>query len=244
MFETSVVALRQHARHRFILLSGSAVMHGAIVAAIVSAGLRSVQFPERTPLQLTLFRPVATVALPPAAAPPRAEAATPAARPLPHPALTAPQVVPDVEPEVPAATASDATAAAEQTGNSGAEHGGSGIDGVVGGVGDSTGTDLVSGPPDGIYHVGKNVTAPVVLHRVEPVYPQLAIRSHLQGVVEVECIIDKSGRIRDVRVVHSTFGVFDASAVDAVRQWIFAPGRLDGSPVDTIFDLTVRFAMR
>ena len=34
------------------------------------------------------------------------------------------------------------------------------------------------------------------------------------------------------------------SIIDAVRQWLFAPGTLNGQAVDTIFQLTVKFQVR
>jgi protein TonB len=96
----------------------------------------------------------------------------------------------------------------------------------------------------GPLHVGNGVKSPVVLHRVEPVYPPVAIRAHMSGSVVVQCIIDKAGRIRDVHVVMSTFAAFEQPAIDAVRQWIFAPGSLNDQPVDTIFELTVKFQVK
>jgi TonB family protein len=60
-------------------------------------------------------------------------------------------------------------------------------------------------------------------------------------MVVVECIIDKTGRVRESHVVSSTSPLFNQSAVDAVQQWQFAPGSLHGNAVDTIFDLTVTF---
>ncbi|HEX9492857.1 MAG TPA: energy transducer TonB, partial [Thermoanaerobaculia bacterium] len=92
--------------------------------------------------------------------------------------------------------------------------------------------------------VGNGVTAPVALRRVEPLYPPLAVRARMSGSVLLQCIIDKSGRIRDVHVVSSTFSAFEQPAIDAVQQWLFAPGTLKGEPVDTIFELTVRFQVK
>ena len=72
----------------------------------------------------------------------------------------------------------------------------------------------------------------------------MALVGHISGSVVVECVIDKSGHIRDVHVAHSTFGAFEQPAVDAVQQWLFTPGTLNGQPVDTIFQLTVQFVVR
>ncbi len=66
----------------------------------------------------------------------------------------------------------------------------------------------------------------------------------MNGTVVLQCVIDKAGHIRDVRVVTSTFGAFEQPAIDAVQQWLFAPGTLNGQAVDTIFELTVRFQVK
>jgi hypothetical protein len=47
-----------------------------------------------------------------------------------------------------------------------------------------------------------------------------------------------------VHVATSSFGAFEQPAIDAVRQWVFAPGTLNGQAVDTIFELTVRFQVK
>ena len=77
--------------------------------------------------------------------------------------------------------------------------------------------------------------------RVQPFYPKLALTARMNGTVIVECIIDKTGRVREAHVVRSTSTLFDQTAVDAVQQWQFAPGSLHGQAIDTIFDLTVTF---
>ena len=89
-----------------------------------------------------------------------------------------------------------------------------------------------------------DVKAPVVIRRVTPEYPRIALQARKNGWVIVECIIDKSGHIREARIVGSNFGAFEQPALDAVQQWLFAPGTLHGEPVDTIFDLTVKFEVR
>jgi outer membrane biosynthesis protein TonB len=52
-----------------------------------------------------------------------------------------------------------------------------------------------------ILRVGGAVKAPVVLERVEIVYPVRAREARVQGVVVVEAVIGRDGRVRDVRVL-------------------------------------------
>jgi protein TonB len=98
--------------------------------------------------------------------------------------------------------------------------------------------------PDVIYRPGADVKPAVVIQRVDPLYPRLAIAARMSGTVVIHCVIDKSGNIREPQVMSSTFTAFNQPAIDAVQQWRFSPGTMRGKPVDTYFELTVRFSMR
>ncbi|MEA2328097.1 MAG: hypothetical protein QOE68_3056, partial [Thermoanaerobaculia bacterium] len=113
-------------------------------------------------------------------------------------------------------------------------------DGVAGGIGTE---GAGSGDVAPMRPIGE-VKAPVIVRRVLPDYPSVAVRGRINGWVIVECIIDKTGHIRDARVLKSSFAAFEQPALDAVQQWVFSPGSLHGQPVDTIFDLTVTFQVR
>lgn len=96
------------------------------------------------------------------------------------------------------------------------------------------------GPP---YRVGEDVKAPVVINRVEPIYPAEARANRIAGIVVVETVIDRNGKVRDVTVLKPLPYGLDQAAVDAVKQWTFRPGTMDGRPVDVIFNLTVDFRL-
>jgi len=65
---------------------------------------------------------------------------------------------------------------------------------------------------------------PSALVRVPPVYPPGARARGVQGRVVVEFTIGADGRVADPQVVEATpRGVFEGAALDAVRQWRFAP---------------------
>lgn len=91
------------------------------------------------------------------------------------------------------------------------------------------------------YRVGGDVKAPVVISRVEPVYPAEARAHRVSGIVIVEAVIDRDGNVRDVKVLKPLpFGV-DQAAADAVKQWKFSPGTRNGEPVEVFVNLTVSF---
>ncbi len=91
------------------------------------------------------------------------------------------------------------------------------------------------------YRIGGDVKAPVLIGRVEPVYPAEARAYGVSGLVIVEAVIDRGGKVRDVKVLKPLpFGV-DQAAADAVKQWKFSPGTRNGEPVDVYGILTVQF---
>jgi protein TonB len=91
--------------------------------------------------------------------------------------------------------------------------------------------------------VGGHVQAPRKIRHVDPVYPDLARRAGVSGIVILECVIDREGRIRSVEVLRGQ-PLLDAAAVDAVRQWTYRPTLLNGVPVEIVMTVTVRFANR
>jgi protein TonB len=104
--------------------------------------------------------------------------------------------------------------------------------------------DLPENPP-GPLRVGGDVKAPIKEKSVPPVYPELARKARIQGVVIIEAVIDREGNVVRAKVLRSPgahFG-FDQAAVDAVKQWKFKPGTQNGKPVDVIFTLTVIFKL-
>lgn len=95
--------------------------------------------------------------------------------------------------------------------------------------------------PERIYTISEGVKAPKVIRQVKPDYPAVALQLKKNGYVVVECTIDRTGMVRDARVASASFPPFGAAAIEAVRQWQFEPGTLNGRPVDVRFHLTVQF---
>jgi TonB family protein len=116
---------------------------------------------------------------------------------------------------------------------------------------DSIQTSWMSGPPkkviaadhDGPFRVGGDVMAPVVVNRVEPLYSEEARKARIGGIVILEVVIDRTGVVKDARVLRPLPFGLDQAALDAVKQWRFRPGTLNGAPVDVIFTLTVNFML-
>jgi len=113
------------------------------------------------------------------------------------------------------------------------------VGGMVGGTPGGTGTEAPTGP----LRVGGDVKAPRISNRVEPKYTEVARRARIQGIVIVEAIIDKNGNVDRVKVIRGLPMGLTESAVNAVKQWKFRPGTLNGRSVDVIFNLTVNFRL-
>jgi TonB family protein len=69
-----------------------------------------------------------------------------------------------------------------------------------------------------------------ILTKVEPVYPDLAKRMHLGGVVKVEAIVRSNGNVKSTRVVGGN-PVLIESATDAIRKWKFETTSSDSTEV-------------
>jgi protein TonB len=81
-----------------------------------------------------------------------------------------------------------------------------------------------------------------IIRRVMPVYPQLARQMRLSGTVRLEGVIARDGRVVNLQVI-SGHPMLVASAVEAVRQWIYRPTLLNGQAVEVIAPIDVRFIL-
>jgi protein TonB len=122
------------------------------------------------------------------------------------------------------------------------------LGGVVGGVvGGLIAADLPPPPPPaavepGPVRVGGELKAPKLLERVEPEYPPLAVRARVQGVVILEAVVDRQGRVEDVSVLRS-IPLLDRAAIAAVRQWHYSPLLLNGQPERFVLTVTLSFSL-
>ena len=111
--------------------------------------------------------------------------------------------------------------------------------GEGGGYGPGSGGGIGGGP----FRVGGGVTAPVVLHKVEPEYSEEARKAKYQGTVLLYIEVDPSGRATNIRVQRSLGLGLDEKAMEAVKQWKFKPGYKDGRPVTVAATIEVNFRL-
>jgi hypothetical protein len=96
---------------------------------------------------------------------------------------------------------------------------------------------------DGKYHIGCGVTAPVVLHQGEPVYPEEArVRKLTASGIVISFTVDVDGHPVDIHVKNSKVGavaeddrpaqqLIEDKMVEAVRLYQFKPATFKGKNV-------------
>ena len=120
------------------------------------------------------------------------------------------------------------------------------LGGVIGGIVSAT-SNLSIAPkyapvmPQRV-RVSQGVTAGLLIHRIEPVYPTLAKSARVQGEVLLKAIIDREGNIQDLQLV-SGHPMLVPSAIAAVKQWRYKPYLLNGQPVEVETTITVIFSL-
>jgi TonB family protein len=138
---------------------------------------------------------------------------------------------------------SQQVAMASQGGGSGS---GFGI-GLGGGIGSGHGTGQGPGSDrgygGGVMSVGGGVSAPQVIHSVQPQFTPEARRSNYEGSVAVQLIVDSQGFPQDVRVVRHLGMGLDEEAIAAVKQYRFRPAVYAGHSVSVQMIIDVDFRL-
>ena len=210
------------------------------------------------------------VALPPPAVSPGAPvrmiklAATPssgraAARSLPQPlsdALTEPPSVPDKIPYI--VDAIDTSSLESLNPRSSAGPGGSqGPANIIGMLSTLASPDIGAPPrpPDpptppplpklesrAPIRVASSLQVSRLTKKVDPQYPILARRGHIEATIVAEARITGSGTIDSLRIISGN-PLFYTSVLDALKQWRYEPTLLNGEPIDVITTITVNFRL-
>ncbi len=156
-------------------------------------------------------------------------------------AVTAPQAKPTVGAPVPVP---DAEVSAEQTIATQTE-----MSQTVAPISEAAGENMAvqqdikiddDAPPADFVPVEKE---PVVVKKVEPKYPELALRAGLEGRVWVKIWVDKEGKAKQVVVLKSDNEIFDASAVEAAKQFVFTPAYMNNGPVSVWVSVPFKFKL-
>jgi protein TonB len=221
------------ARRRAWLLPLSIAAHGVVLAGVFIAPIMAdAELPDPAHAA-PIYVEVTIPQLPPAPRPP--------GDPQRRPAKAAPTANPDVAP----VTAPDhITPPREAAGlvEAGIPSGeGLGVPGVP--VSDAGGGFVEPAPPRKPITVGGDILPPKKIRDVAPRYPVVAQRARIEGTVIIEAVIGVDGHVQSARSLRRT-PFLEEAALEAVRQWVFTPTRLNGEAVPVVMTVTVDFRLR
>ena len=101
-----------------------------------------------------------------------------------------------------------------------------------------TGTGTTSAVPDIITDITPTV-------RIEPQYPQRALRAGIEGTVTVEFTIATDGSVKDIDIVKADPPkIFDNEVLKALKRWKFPPQMVAGQAVEKRARQDIRFRLR
>jgi protein TonB len=90
--------------------------------------------------------------------------------------------------------------------------------------------------------VGGNVQQAKLLVKVQPVYPLEAKQQGIEGVVRLQAILGKDGKVENLELLGGD-PTLAAAALDAVRQWQYQTTLLNGDPVEVVTEVDVNFTL-
>lgn len=85
---------------------------------------------------------------------------------------------------------------------------------------------------------------PKIIRKVNPIYPDEAKKKGLQGIVIVEAVLGKDGRVKAARVVGSPEPLLAQAALDAVKKWEYEPFVSAKGCQELLFTVTITFALQ
>jgi protein TonB len=115
------------------------------------------------------------------------------------------------------------------------------VGGVVGGLPEAPPPPPPAPAPRAPVRVGGQIKQPQLVQRVEPEYPLLAVKAHIQGVVILEATVGEDGEVMEVRLLRSANPLLDREAERALRQWRYSPLVLNEIRVPFILTVTLSF---
>ncbi len=89
-------------------------------------------------------------------------------------------------------------------------------------------------------HVPPEEMERLLIHRVEPRYPETARGTGLQGVIALDVVVGRDGSVLAIKPLNGP-DVLARSAMDALRWWKFEPYKENGQPIVVETTVAVEF---
>lgn len=84
--------------------------------------------------------------------------------------------------------------------------------------------------------------AGLMIHKVPPLYPELARQSRIQGTVILNALIGEDGHIIKLEPISGPTELVPAS-MNAVQEWEYKPYISSGHPVEVQTEIQVNFTL-
>jgi TonB family protein len=117
--------------------------------------------------------------------------------------------------------------------------GGEGVQGGTDGAGEA-GWPVEEPPPD-FRPIEKE---PMVVIRVNPVYPEICRMAGMTGTVTARLWITAEGKVRDVVILKSDSDLFNQAVMDAAKQWVFTPALMNHGTVSVWWSVIFNFTLK
>jgi periplasmic protein TonB len=88
--------------------------------------------------------------------------------------------------------------------------------------------------------IGGDIKPPRLISSVLPVYPAIARTAGIEGRVVITTSVEKDGSVSGSKVISGS-PMLRQAALDALRQWKYQPGTLNGVPVPVEITVTIEF---
>ncbi len=106
--------------------------------------------------------------------------------------------------------------------------------------GQKTASSTASTDDEPVYDLGPGVTPPRVIKQVNPQYPTTRGVKAVGSVI-IALVVSSQGFPKNPRVVKGLDKDLDQSAVDAVKEWRFAPAQKNGKAIAVRVSLQIQF---
>lgn len=91
-------------------------------------------------------------------------------------------------------------------------------------------------------NLSEEASEELLLEKVQPSYPQQAVKAGMQGAVVLEAWIGTDGNIRDLKLVRGPL-LLGRAAYQAVKQWRYKPYLRSGKAMEALTYVTVTFTL-
>lgn len=84
---------------------------------------------------------------------------------------------------------------------------------------------------------------PEVMKKAEPLYPELAKKAGMEGMVWVKILVDTAGKAREVTLLKSDAEIFNKPTIDAAKEFEFKPARIKDKPVSVWVSVPFKYKL-